>query len=201
MPQMRARTQHNHVRNTQIPYWRKTILLPGIKMQILCNRRHQETIQKKEVMSNTHNTSKAMKEDFVPFEIAKKLKEKGFREECLAYYDVNDNVGLLYNTQYSDDIIPCQYTDLLASHNIGDGRLPDDSEYCVDAPTIAQALKWLREEKKIIVTIRYLRAEEGDWDFFAEGINGEIWYCSIISYKNYEESALEGIEYALDYLI
>lgn len=33
--------------------------------------------------------------EFVTFEIAKKLDEKGFKEKCLAYYDVNDNVGLI----------------------------------------------------------------------------------------------------------
>lgn len=46
--------------------------------------------------------------DFVNFELAKKLKEKGFADKCLTYYDVKDNVGILFNTQYTDDISPCQ---------------------------------------------------------------------------------------------
>ena len=92
--------------------------------------------------------------DFVSFEIANKLKEKGFREKCLTYYDVVDNVGLLYNTQYTNDLSPCQYTDLLQSHNTDvSAYLSDDSEYCVDAPTISQVLKWLRDEKGIHITI------------------------------------------------
>lgn len=36
-----------------------------------------------------------MNEDFVPFELAKKLKEKGFKEECIAYYHADGE--LLYN--------------------------------------------------------------------------------------------------------
>ena len=86
---------------------------------------------------------------FVTFEVAKKLREKGFREKCLAYYDVLDNVGLLYNTYYADDISPCQYTEILLSHNSGDGRQADDSEYCVDAPTISQVVDWLLTKKDI----------------------------------------------------
>lgn len=88
-------------------------------------------------------------EDFVSFEIAKKLKEKGFVEKCLAYYDVEDNVGILFNTQYTYDIFPCQYTDLLQSHNTGTAtKQQDDSEYCIDCPTISQVLKWFRKEKQ-----------------------------------------------------
>ena len=92
--------------------------------------------------------------EFVNFEIAKKLKEKGFKEKCLTYYDVIDNVGLLYNTQYTNDLSPCQYTDLLQSHNTDVAAYQsDDSEYCVDAPTISQVLNWLREEKDIFIEI------------------------------------------------
>ena len=99
-----------------------------------------------------------MNDKFVTFDIAKILNEKGFREKCLAYYDVLDNVGLLYNTQYTDDISPCQYTDLLFSHNSGEGSQTDDSEYCVDAPTISQVVDWLFTEKDIFINI--------DWSCF-----------------------------------
>lgn len=94
-----------------------------------------------------------MNDKFVTFDIAKILNKKGFREKCLAYYDVLDNVGILYNTQYTDDISPCQYTDLLFSHNSGEGRQTDDSEYCVDAPTISQVVDWLFTEKDIFINI------------------------------------------------
>lgn len=148
-------------------------------------------------------------EDFVPFEIAKKLKEKGFREPCLGYYDVEDNVGLLYNTQYSDDLCPCQYTDLLISYNSGDivSNL-DDSGNCIDAPTISQVLKWLREKKNYHIEFvgnacGYLFIIS---DVPSEG--GTDRYCSDYSGPNdggtwdkYEDCVIAGIAYCIDNLI
>ena len=79
-------------------------------------------------------------EDFISFNLAKKLKEKGFRKKCLTYYDVEDNVGLLYNTQYTNEATPCQYTDLLQCHNTGEAESQiDDSGFCIDAPTILKS--------------------------------------------------------------
>lgn len=142
-----------------------------------------------------------MNEDFVPFEFAEKLKEKGFREKCLAYYDVEDNVGLLYNTQYIDEALPCQYTDLLQCHNTGEAETqPDDSGFCVDAPTIPQVLKWLRKEKKIFVEI--VITPMGLYKPMIYDIEGfKKPYRDISPRIDFNESALAGIEYCLDNLI
>ena len=144
-----------------------------------------------------------MKEDFVPYDIAVKLKEKGFNEKCFAYYDVEDNVGLLYNTQYSDEILPCQYTDLLASYNSGNGEVHlDNSEYCIDAPTISQVLKWLRETKNIEVVASFSYRNKvwgyqvGDMTLLEDSILSYDY-----SFPTYEEAALAGITYCLDNLI
>ena len=143
-------------------------------------------------------------EDFVPFELTVKLKEKGFREKCLAYYDVEDYVGLLYNTQYSEDLCPCQYTDLLVSYNSGDivSNL-DDSGNCIDAPTISQVLKWLREEKKIYCLPHF---EQGIdmWLFCVERPQAGCEFAEYISesiYDTYEQAAIAGIEYTINNLI
>lgn len=139
-------------------------------------------------------------EDFVTFEIAKKLKEKGFREKCLAYYDVEDNVGLLYNMQYSDKLCPCQYTDLLVSYN-SDAISSDldTSGNCIDAPTISQALKWLRKEKKIHICVDF----DGDMNWYYQiAIYGSTDIAADgYGYNGYEEAILCGIEYVLDNLI
>ena len=152
-------------------------------------------------------------EDFVPFEIAKKLKEKGFKEKCLTYYDVIDNVGLLYNTQYTNDLSPCQYTDLLQSHNTDVNTYQsDDSEYCVDAPAISQVLKWLIDEKKLFVypyTVQLPEDErlgEGSgkrmWDFSVDDLNiDDCIFESLLKYHSYEEAAMAGIEYVINNLI
>lgn len=149
-----------------------------------------------------------MSEDFAPFELAVKLREKGFREKCLAYYDVEDNVGLLYNTQYTDEALPCQYTDLLQSHNTGEAETqPDDSGNCVDAPTIPQVLKWLRKEKLILIGLSPMQEYDGDevveWcsTVYKADKQGGLSWKEEFYYQSYEQAALAGIEYVLDKLI
>lgn len=142
-------------------------------------------------------------EDFVTFEIAKKLKEKGFRERCLTYYDVDDNVGLLYNTQYTDEILPCQYEDLLQCHNTGEAETQSDgSGNFIDAPTISQVLKWLREEKKIHITVEI---DNNGWYYtVSPNVRLKNSKLKIISFENkesYEQATLVGIEYVLYNLI
>lgn len=141
-------------------------------------------------------------EDFVPYELAVKLKEKGFREKCLTYYDVEDNVGLLYNTQYTDYMLPCQYTDLLQSHNT-DATVtqPDDSECCVDAPTISQVLKWLREEKKIYLELVIEVDAKYMCDIYKFDVKPIKCIGSTDYFKTYELAAIAGVSYCLDNLI
>lgn len=145
-----------------------------------------------------------MNEYFVSFELAKMLKEKGFREKCLAYYDAEDNVGLLYNTQYSNELLPCQYTDLLASYNSGDiAANLDTSDNCIDAPTFSQVLKWLRKEKKIYICVDVC---EIGWFFcINKSIDTDYSYdvepSEIEYYDCYDAAVLMGIEYVLDSLI
>ena len=141
-------------------------------------------------------------EDFISFELAKKLKEKGFREKCLAYYDAEDNVGLLYNTQYSDELLPCQYTDLLASYNSGDiAANLDTSDNCIDAPTISQVLKWLREEKKVYLELVIVVDAEYMCDIYKIDARPIECLGSTEYSKTYEAAALAGIGYCLDNLI
>jgi hypothetical protein len=140
-------------------------------------------------------------EEFVNFELAMKLKEKGFKEECLAYYDVIDNVGLLYNTQYTTDLSPCQYTDLLQSHNTDIAAYQsDDSEYCVDAPTIPQVLEWLRK-KDIMVEIIPSLVDDGTWTFSFRIQTKKFYDRSTKDYTSYEQAALAGIEHSINNLI
>ena len=129
-------------------------------------------------------------EDFVPFELAKKLKEKGFPQH------ITDDAYIVDN--YGED-----------EYNIGD-RLPIPliPDYMDDAaaPTISQVLKWLREEKKIHIMI----------DFWPAGYSAEIFteigkdrnsFCweryidECDYYDSYELAALAGVEYCLDNLI
>ena len=146
--------------------------------------------------------------DFVTLEIALKLREKGFREECIAYYHTDGE--LLYNR---DQYRGGNYKSLLRSYN----SLPKNPIGCeqIDAPTISQVLKWLREEKKIHIEIGF--GYYGFcWDLtlnikYVKGDNGSEWdllncekYVEIDNqedHSTYEECALCAIEYVIDNLI
>lgn len=139
-------------------------------------------------------------EDFVSFEISLKLKEKGFREECIAYYHTDGE--LLYNR---DQYRGGDYKSLLRSYN-GLSKNPIGYEQ-IDAPTISQVLKWLREKKLILIGLSPM--QEYDCNEIIE------WCCTIFMadkqgglslqeefyYQSYEQAALAGIEYVLDNII
>lgn len=128
--------------------------------------------------------------EFVTFEIAKKLKEKGFKEECLCHYIGND---LVYNIES-----PIANNQLWFSHNKFDNIWHRDN---YDAPTISQVLKWLREEKKIYLELVIVVDAEYMCDIYK--INPRPIEClgSTEYFKTYEEAALAGIKYVLDNLI
>lgn len=112
-----------------------------------------------------------MNEDFIPFEIAKKLNEKGFNIETAHHY--NDFGQICVSL--------C------------------DEEYPYPCPEIHQVLKWLREENKMHLIIP-ASFDEGYW-WEVRDFNREISEYSDAEYKSYEETALAGIEYVLYNLI
>lgn len=116
-----------------------------------------------------------MNEDFVTYELAVKLKEKGFTQKYSVRYDEQ---GELY---------------------IGD----DDYPVCV-APTISQVLKWLREEKKIHIEVMFIRPLHNRAKYYItdiDGSRGDYMDVADASYKTWEQATLAGIEYVLDNLI
>ena len=129
-----------------------------------------------------------MNEDFAPFELAVKLKEKGFREECLCHYIGED---LVYNIES-----PIANNQLWFCHNKYDNIWHRDN---VDAPTIPQVLKWLRKVKGMEVYSNYNRVYK-HWTYIARAFDDSC-YNSVGGFKTYEQATLEGIEYVLDNLI
>ena len=119
-------------------------------------------------------------EDFVTFELAKKLKEKGFNWKVNAYYGKHENIF---------DVHPAM--DM------------NDCEYRCSAPTIPQVLKWLREEKKLNVNMRlYI---EDKWYYTIQNNKGDFIYSHLVGsdvlYESYEEATITGIKYAIANLI
>lgn len=120
-----------------------------------------------------------MKEDFITFEIAKKLKEKGFNWKVNAYYGKHDNLFVIHPAMDMND-----------------------SYYGHSAPTIDQVLKWLRNEKKIFINVDVRTNLE--WYYEVWNINKKLSVLGNVDFnksESYEESALAGIEYVIDNLI
>ncbi len=137
-------------------------------------------------------------EDFVPFLLAKKLKEKGFKEKCIAYYweKINEHTAsfVVVDDMPEDGIC---ILDFISEHN--------KSEWSpfIDAPTISQVLKWLREKKGWVIVVR-LYSTNG-WYWFIQDEKGELKSSYLAScddcFPTYELAAIAGVEYCLDNLI
>ena len=145
--------------------------------------------------------------EFVPFKIAKNLKEKGFKEECVAHYYSNDPPCRIKNTALADYVQqPFCIESIKRSWNRCELN-PCSSGCYYDAPTISQVLKWLREEKRLYLGINYRPQIMKYCDFYFPTIQyiGElkpVVYTKFTDiFHTYEEAAFVGIEYVLDNLI
>lgn len=122
-----------------------------------------------------------MKEDFVSYDIAFKLKEKGFREKCKKHCYPNSQDWFISSTPECDNF----------------------SNY-LDIPTIYQVLKWLREEKKLFVEpslFKYGYESYVQSTIFEEDKDyTDTWRVEGF-HSTYEQAALSGIEYVIDNLI
>lgn len=132
-------------------------------------------------------------EDYVSFETAKLLKEKGFDAECHShYYPCHYPDGSIQYHKYNRTAIKKNKTwyDIYSLKN-----LPKDHYL---APTLQMAMKWLREVHKIDMWVEchnsnrrykgYIHSEQrGDEALFYE--------------DSYEEACEEAIKYCLENLI
>lgn len=119
-----------------------------------------------------------IKEDYVSFEVARLLEEKGFNEVVHAYYNIFDKVNLDFNVS---------------------GRAPHLQIPC---PTHQMAMAWLREVHKIFIVIQPVSGkgygavlcDVGDFDDFN--------YIGETDYFFHPEEAVEAaLKYVLENLI
>lgn len=135
-------------------------------------------------------------EDYVSFKTAKLLKEKGFDEECWYWYeedgyfkDSNDDYGFQSNSDHISDDFICS------------------------APTLQMAMKWLREDKKILISI-FCHIDKGYWFCIQHFINSPYKFATSESihrkeeilgkiqyYDTYEQACDAAIKYCLENLI
>ncbi len=132
-------------------------------------------------------------EDYVSFETAKLLKDKGFDGECSMFYMPNGNCRWKYEHYHDFDI----------------------SER-IECPTIQMAMKWLREVHKLVITISILNennkgntdySNPDRWFYFFDitnekGVVIDIEYDPLLNeFSTYEEACEAGIQHCLKHLI
>ena len=124
-------------------------------------------------------------EDYVSFEVAKLLKEKGFNEPCECAYSSGG--------QY---LLSCY-------KGIVDRRIKNDEasdfSYSSTAPTHQMAMKWLREVHNIAIDTEW----EHLWYVYVKPMTANPFeddYCQCFSAK-YEEAVEAALKYSLENLI
>lgn len=138
-------------------------------------------------------------EDIVTFEIAKKLKEKGFT--CQYPIAMYNELGSFHALYTSADHNP-NIKSVFGNREYYDYDDFDDKD-CV-CPTISQVLKWLFDKKQLFVNIDCNICDKFGLFFTIYKKGEETWEaCGFDDnyYNKPEEATLAGIEYVLDNLI
>jgi hypothetical protein len=121
-----------------------------------------------------------MNKEFVPYELALELKQLGFDEPCLAFYDGKNAESFYFNNirDASGDYIPFQKHDRLKWFG---------------APTFSQAFRWFRENHNLRCQINYIGGlinKTTWWDISVIGhynTDPKQWE---MKYQPYEEAEL-----------
>lgn len=126
-------------------------------------------------------------EDYVSFETAKLLREKGFKEPTLAYAYGQDMVAYYSQPRVTDDF------------KVEAGRYP--------LPTLQMACKWLREVQNLFVFPFPQVNTNKFWAEIYQLSDNQEWenlYCESIDlqdYLTYEAACEAAIKYCLENLI
>jgi len=134
-------------------------------------------------------------EDYVSFETAKLLKEKGFNSKCIAYYLVFDENIKFYECNNLGQIL------LYISNDNWGIILKNPLESGYAAPTLQMAMKWLREVYNLYIDIRInINNSLYSFKIYSVGISGARAFTEY-RIKSYEEACEEAIQYSLENLI
>ena len=116
-----------------------------------------------------------MQDEYVTFETAKLLKEKGFNEHLSIFYTDDKNIRF-------------------------DSRGVDNYGECFVAPTLQMAMKWLREEHNIFIGILYNESEVYTYTWSVLWI-GKRQHPTFGFCNDYGEAVEAAIKYCLENLI
>ena len=129
--------------------------------------------------------------DYCDYETCVALKELGYKVPTSAYYMPNNNQLIFVINQFRGGAaIDCFY-----SHN----SFPKEvmtSNY-IDAPTMWEAQKWLREEKDIYIEVLY---QPVTWTCKIYNLKKYEYIKGYTFFVSYEEALSEGIKEAVKIL-
>ncbi len=115
-----------------------------------------------------------MNKEFIPYEQALELKELGFDEPCMAFYELNNREVMVVGV----------------SQRYNDPSLLTITDFC--APLYQQAFRWFREKYGLDYEITYA-GKKGEYHAFVDeyiyGNNGNS--PSIFSYEEAELACLK----------
>jgi hypothetical protein len=111
-----------------------------------------------------------MNQDFVPYGLALKLKELGFNEECIAYYDLRNDLEFY-----------------------GGDNLKDTHCVQLNTPLFQQAFRWFRNKYKINSCISH---ETPNRETYYEVVISEFTYNNL--FDTYEEAEIYCLEKLID---
>ena len=135
--------------------------------------------------------------DYCDYNTCVALKELGYNRGAYAYYFPNHKEDLIFNTH---QMRGCSINEMLKGYN----TYPKDvmGHELIDAPTMWEAQKWLREEKKIDVGATWDN-DKDNWYVYIKKIGFPDWSGTSVShscYSSYEEALSEGIKEAVKLL-
>lgn len=137
-------------------------------------------------------------EDYVSFEIAKLLKEKGFDWSCEhKFVDPEDTVH--------ENAFPL-FTNCVDKDGFPDtGKNSEFEGYRYSAPTLQMTMKWLREVHKLEISLNHDAIQENhNWWYEIEKYTKgciSILHESGSDYSTYENACEAAIKYCLENLI
>ena len=109
-----------------------------------------------------------MKHLFVPYELALKLKEKGFKAKCFAWYD------------HYKDFYYCDIDDDVSKNT----KLTGKDKSCCTAPLYQQVMDWFRERHKIMIELHW---QEGTQNYsFCYGYKAGKWFFPKETFEYYK---------------
>jgi hypothetical protein len=115
-----------------------------------------------------------MNKEFIPYEQALELKELGFDEPCMAFYELNNREAMVVGV----------------SQRYNDPSLLTITDFC--APLYQQSFRWFREKYNLICGVQYMGKNKINWwDIYVVGHYNIHYEEMCMKHQSYEEAELE----------